>query len=161
MIVYPHQGVDRIRFGMSRTEVAGCLGAAPRHGRRGEYDLNDIDFFDTLGLKVSYDAADRCNALEFSRGFHTDLEYDGLKLFDASARDVRAWALARDPQLDPKDGFTSKALGLGMWADWIDEPDLEPDELRDAGAAFIIFRPGYYEEEQARLAASGLLPASG
>jgi len=55
-------------------------------------------------------------------------------------------------------GFTSKSLGLGMWAEWIDEPDLGPDELQDPGAAFIVFRPGYYEEEQARMVAAGLIP---
>lgn len=158
MIIVPHQGVNRTRFGMSRAEVAGSIGALARRGRRGEHDLSDLDFFDTLGIKVSYDANDRCNAIEFSRGFRTDLEYDGYRLFDHSAREVREWALARDPQLDPKDGFTSKSLGLGMWADWIDEPDLESDELLAPGAAFIIFRPGYYEEEQARMVAAGLVP---
>jgi hypothetical protein len=45
-----------------------------------------------------------------------------------------------------------------MWADWIDEPDLESDELLAPGAAFIIFRPGYYDEEQARMVAAGLVP---
>jgi hypothetical protein len=158
MIIDPHQGVNRTRFGMSRAEVAGSIGAPARRGRRGEHDLNELDFFDTLGVKVSYDANDRCNAIEFSRGFCTDLEYDGYRLFDHPAREVREWALAKDPQLDPTDGFTSKVLGLGMWADWIDEPDLEPNELLDPGMAFIIFRPGYYEEEQARMVAAASVP---
>jgi hypothetical protein len=157
MIVYPHQGVDRTQFGMSRTEVAGSIGAPVRRLRRGEYDLSDLDFFDTLGIKVNYDANERCNAIEFNRGFGTDLEYDGYHLFEHPAREVRVWALARDPQLDPEDGFDSRALGLGMWADWIDEPDLEPEMLLDPGMSFIIFRPGYYEEEQARMVAAGLV----
>jgi hypothetical protein len=160
MIVVAHHGVDGIRFGMSRGEVAACLGVEPERLRRGEYDLCDVDFFVTHGAKVGYDAEDRCNAIEFSRGFGIDLEYDGYRLFDHPAREVRDWALARDPLLDPKDGFISHVLGLGMWADWIDEPDLEPDELLNPGMSFIIFRPGYYEEEQARMVAAGLLPGS-
>ena len=158
MIIVPHQGVNRTRFGMSRAEVAGSIGALARRGRRGEHDLSDLDFFDAFGIKVSYDANGCCNAIEFNRWFGTNLEYDGYRLFDHPAREVRAWALAKDPQLDPKDGFTSKALGLGMWADWIDERDLEPDELLDPGMSFIIFRPGYFEEEHARMVAAGLLP---
>jgi hypothetical protein len=72
---------------------------------------------------------------------------------------VRAWALSRDPQLETVDGFTSKVLGLGMWADWIDETDLSASELAEPGASFIAFRPDYYEQERARMVAAGLLPA--
>ncbi len=158
MIINPHKGIDRTRFGMTRDEVASSIGALARRRRRSEYDLSDVDIFVTLGIKVTYDANDRCNAIEFNRGFGTDLEYDGYHLFDHPAREVRQWALARDPQLDPEDGFNSKALGLGMWADWIDEPDLEPEMELDPGMSFIIFRPGYYEEEQARMEAAGLVP---
>ena len=158
MIIYPHEGVGPIRLGMSRAEVAQALGVMPQRLRRSEYDLTELDFFDALGLKVGYDANERCNAIEFDRGFGIELEFDGYRLFGHPAREVRDWALAKDPQLDPKDGFTSKALGLGMWADWIDEPDLEPDELQDPGMSFIIFRPGYYEEEEARMVAAGLIP---
>jgi hypothetical protein len=158
IIVYPHQGVESLRFGMSRAETEDAVGMSPKRFVPNKYGL-EVDSFDELGLAVMYNQYGQCNAISFVRVPSVDVEYDGYRLFDHPAREVRAWALARDPQLDPKDGFTSKALGLGMWADWIDEPDLEPDELRDAGASFIIFRPGYYEEEQARLVASGVLPA--
>ena len=45
-----------------------------------------------------------------------------------------------------------------MGADWIDEPDLELDELEEPAQGFIVFRPGYYEEEHARMVATGLIP---
>lgn len=160
MIIYPHQGAGSIRFGMSRTDVERAVGVTPKRFVPNAYSL-EVDSFESLGLAVMYDQHELSNAISFVRGFGVELEYEGYRLFDHPAREVREWALARDPQLDPKDGFTSKALGLGMWADWIDEPDLESDELRDAGGAFIIFRPGYYEEEQARLVTSGLLPSGG
>lgn len=157
MTVYPHQGVDALRFGMTCAETERAVGMTPKRFVPNKYSL-EVDSFDELGLAVMYDEHGRSNAISFVRAPGVDVEYEGYRLFDHSAREVRVWALAKDPQLDPEEGFTSKALGLGMWADWIDEPDLEPDMLLDPGMSFIIFRPGYYEEEQARLVASGLLP---
>jgi hypothetical protein len=157
MIIHPHQGADRIRFGMSRDDVARVLGIAPRRFKSSIYSLEE-DFFQSMDLCVMYDEHGRCNAISFGRNLGTDLEYEGYRLFAHPARTVRDWALAKDPQLDRKHGFTSKVLGLGMWADWIDVPDLAPEELQEPAMSFIIFRPGYYEEEQARLAAAGLIP---
>ena len=157
MVVYPHQGVGPLRFGMTRAETERAVGMTPKRFVPNKYAL-EIDSFKELGLAVMYDQSGHSNAISFVRGFCVDLEYDGYRLFGHPAREVRAWALAKDPQLDPKDGFTSKALGLEMWADWIDESDLEPEMLVDSGMSFIIFRPGYYEEEQARMVAAGLVP---
>ncbi|MEO7592258.1 MAG: hypothetical protein ABI134_13670 [Byssovorax sp.] len=157
MVVHPHHGVGPLRLGMTRAETEHAVGMIPKRYVPNEYAL-EIDSFGVLGLVVMYDQGGYSNAISFVRGFGVDLEYEGYQLFAHPAREVRAWALAKDPQLDPKDGFTSKALGLEMWADWIDEPELEPDMLLDPGMSFLIFRPGYYEEEQARMAASGLLP---
>ncbi|WP_437484978.1 hypothetical protein WME75_46370 [Sorangium sp. So ce1014] len=156
MIVYPHEGVDRIRFGMPRADVERTLSIAPKRFKRNAYGLEE-DYFESLGLFVSYDERGSCDAVSVARGCGTDLDYDGYRLFAHPARDVRMWALLRDPQLDPKDGFNSKALGLGMWADWIDEPELEPDELLDPAASFIVFCPGYYEQAWTRMADSGLV----
>jgi len=160
MIVYPHQGVGPLRFGMSRAETERAVGRSPRRFVPSVYSL-EVDSFDELGITVLYDQHGRSNAISFVREPGVDVEYEGCRLFDHPAREVREWALAKDPQLDPKDGFTSKSLGLGMWAEWIDESDLEPDELLDPGMSFIIFRPGYYEEEHARKVAAGLVPEGG
>jgi hypothetical protein len=157
MVVHPHQGVGPLRFGMTRAEAERAVCMIPKRYVPNKYAL-EVDSFDDLGLAVMYDQSGHSNAISFVRNFGVNLEYDGYSLFDHPAREVREWALAKDPQLDPKDGFTSKALGLGMWADWIDESDLEPDELLDPGMSFIIFRPGYYEEEHARMVAAGLVP---
>lgn len=105
-----------------------------------------------------YDEHERCSAIGITRYVGVDLEYEGYHLFAHPAREVREWARVRDPGLDPKYGFTSRLLGLNMWADWIDTPDLEPDELQDPALSFLVFRPGYYEEEQARMIRAGLIP---
>jgi hypothetical protein len=157
MVVHPHQGVGPLRFGMTRAETERAVGITPKRFIPNKYAL-EVNSFDHLGLVVMYDQSGHSTAISFTRGFGVDLEYDGYRLFDHPAREVREWALAKDPQLDPTEGFTSKALGLGMWVDWVVESDLEPDELLDPGMSFIIFRPGYYEEEQARMVAAGLVP---
>ena len=96
-------------------------------------------------------------ASAFARDLGTVLEYDGYRLFDHPAQDVRSWARMRDPALDPADGFTSKFLGLSMWADWIDEADLPPEDLSAPAMSFLIFRDGYHEQERARLQVAGLV----
>lgn len=159
MIIYPHRGVDRIQFGMSRDEVERVMGVTPKRFTSSKYGLEE-DFFEALGLFVLYDEHGKVNAVSVGRRVGTDLEYDNYQLFAHPARAVRDWALSKDPDLDPKDGFTSKALGLTMGADWIDEPDLGPDELSDPAEGFVIFRPGYWEQERARIAAAGLLPGT-
>ena len=156
MTVHPHTGVGELRFGMSRADVQRILRIAPKRFKSSVYSLEE-DLFETLGMNVSYDEQGVCNAISVARGHATELEYNGYRLFAHPARVVREWARSWDPQLDPKDGFTSKLLGLGMWADWIDEAELDADELQDPAASFIIFRHGYYEEERARLASAGLI----
>ena len=109
------------------------------------------------GFAICYDANDRCCAIEFSRGI-SRVAYDGYELFEHPAYEVRDWARGRDPDLQNEDGFISTALGLSMYAPSIDEPDLDEEGRREPAQSFLAFRPGYYEEEQARMAAAGLVP---
>src|SRR5262245_32057889 len=128
MTIIPHQGAGNIRFGMTRAEVAQEIGRVPRRPRLGEYALSDIDFFEGQDFfGVDYDANDRCCAIQFSDGGARAV-YDGYDLFAHSAHEVRAWARGRDPALEDKDGFVSRALGLSMYAPLIDEPDLDEEE---------------------------------
>lgn len=147
MKVYPHQGIGEVRFNMSRGEVERAMGSAPKRYVRNA-PAPEEDFFEESGINVLYDKDGRCNAIGFGRGFNIDVEYDGYRLFAHPAGEVREWALAKDPSLDPTDGFTSKVLGLGMWSDWIDDTDLDSVQLKDPALSFLIFRPGYYEEDR-------------
>lgn len=151
MIVHPHQGVNDIRFGMSHDDVARAFGLPPNRYNDIFFPKADDDVFSSLGVVAHYDKDGNCNAIDFFRNFGIDLQYDGVHLFDHPARAVRRWAQEMDAELNPKYGFISKALGLGMWADWIDVTDLEPDELLEPAESFIIFRPGYFEEDKPQI----------
>lgn len=158
MIVYPHIGVGSIRFGMSRAEVLAATGAVPKRFRATKYELSDSEQFPQF--VVSYDEHERCNVVAFHRGINVPLEYDGYQLFGHSAREVREWARARDPQLNPEYGFISHVLGLSMGAEGIDVPDaeLEFGEMHEPAVSFLVFKPGYWEEERERLVKAGLVP---
>jgi hypothetical protein len=149
MTIHPHKGVDTIRFGMTREEVAAVIGQVPHRARRNQDDASDYDVFRKLGVFVYYDADDKCHAVEFTRD--ALVTYDGYELFAHPAHEARAWARARDQDLDDKDGFVSTALGLSMYAPSVDEPDLDDDERSEPAQSFLAFRPGYYEQERRRL----------
>jgi hypothetical protein len=97
-------------FRLTHGEVAGIIGQAPHRARRNQYDASDYDLFRALGVFIYYDADDKCQAVEFTRG--AKVSYDGYELFAHPAHEARAWARARDQNLDDKDGFVSSALGL-------------------------------------------------
>lgn len=144
-----HVGVGPIRFGASRQEVREALGRRVEAGKRHETDPG-FDACDELGILIHYDESDRCTAIEI--GQDGRVVYDGFGLFDHPAHEVRAWALARDPDLDPTNGFVSRALGLAMSATHIDEEDLEEEERNEPATSFLVFEPGYYEREWDRIA---------
>jgi hypothetical protein len=154
LTVYPHHGVHRIRFGMSRGDVELAMGIVPIRLKSSEFSLIE-DVFEPLGLNVIYDQADTAAAVSVTAGLGADLDYGGYHLFSHSAREVRNWARSRDPQLEQEYGFLSRALGLGMWADWIDVPDLDETQTRAPAASFTVFRRGYNEEEDVRLGGLG------
>ena len=147
--IFPHRGAGKITFGMTRRQVEEAVGAPPRRRTKlSKFDLSAIDFFDSFA--VYYDENDESCAIEFCRD-EVRVEYDGYELLAHPAGEVRAWARARDPNMEEKDGFVSSALGLSMYAPFIDEPDLDEEERGKPAQCFLAFRPGYYEEERKRL----------
>jgi hypothetical protein len=150
-IIIPHHGFGAVSFGMTRQEVAKALGREPKRGRRNQYDVSDYDYFENECFFAYYDAAERCCALEFTGESH--ILYDDYELFAHPALAVREWARQRDPDLESKDGFVSRALGLCMYAPLIDEPDLDDDEKQDPAQSFLVFRPGAYDEDRQRIEA--------
>ena len=148
-IIIPHHGFGAILFGTTRQEVAKALGQEPKRGKRNQYDVSDYDYFESEGFFAYYDAAERCCALEFSGESH--ILYEGYELFAHPELAVREWARQRDPDLESKDGFVSRALGLCMYAPLIDEPDLDDDEKQDPAQSFLVFRPGAYDEDRQRI----------
>jgi hypothetical protein len=147
--VIPHHGVGVISFDMTRQEIAKLLGQEPKRGRRNQHDVSDYDYFENECFFAYYDAANRFCALEFTSDAH--ISYDGYDLFAHPALAVREWARQRDPALESKGGFVSRALGLCMYAPLIDEPDLDDDEKQDPAQSFLVFRPGAYDEDRKRI----------
>ncbi|WP_394844974.1 hypothetical protein LZC95_48975 [Pendulispora brunnea] len=149
MTIIPHQGVGPILFGMTRDEVTRAIGRRPDHRhKRTELDVSESDFYDLF--VVSFDGSGVCYAVEFHVGAGR-LIYDGYDLFGHPASETRDWARSKDPNLEEDEGFVSKALGLSMYAPLIDVPDLDEDDRTAPGQGFMVFRPGYYEEEEEHL----------
>jgi hypothetical protein len=101
-------------------------------------------------MTTKYDVKDTSCAIEFSRG-GAEVSYDGYVLFAHSPSEVRAWARERDPELEEDLEFVSKRLDLSMHAPLIDEPDLDEQERAEPAQSFLVFRPGYHDEERERL----------
>jgi hypothetical protein len=128
--------------------VEETVGQTPRRKTLSAFELSAVDFFDAFA--VYYDPDDRCWAIELSR-LGPRAAYDGYQLFAHPAVEDRAWARARDPDMEDTDGFVSRTLGLSMYAPEIDEPDLDDEEQAMPAQCFLVFRPGYWEAERARL----------
>jgi len=139
--IIPHVGAGAIRFGMTRADVGDVVQGVAVRRRRNPRDASEYDFFREEGFFVYYDVADRCVAVEFGPGAR--VTYDSFELFGEAAHVALAWARSRDPDLVVKDGFVSKAMGLAMYAPWLEH---RPE-------SFMIFRPNYDEDEQRRMAA--------
>jgi hypothetical protein len=98
---------------------------------------------------VYYDVGDVCIAVEFTQ--RARVSYGAYELFAHPAHEARTWARARDQDLDDKDGVFSTALGLSMYAPFVDEADLDDEERAEPAQSFLAFRPGAYEEERERI----------
>lgn len=142
MKIIPHCGAGPIRFGMTRSEVEQAIGRTPIRRRRNEFEQSVHDYFEARGLFVYYDQEDKCNAAELT--CESDAEYEGIQLFAVPAIHVREWARQRDANIESKDGFVSRLLGLSMYAPMIDERDLEEGERNAPAQSFLVFKPESY-----------------
>lgn len=154
--IHRHRGVGPIVFGMSRKNVVGAMGEAPERGTRGVHDTWGYDYFPAIACFVYYGAdpsktkaGDEC-VVAVELASPARVSFEGFDLFAHPASDACEWARKLDPTLECADGFISRFLGLSMYAPLIDESDLNEDEARRPGESFMVFKPGYYEEELAR-----------
>jgi hypothetical protein len=138
MNIRTHLGLGPVTFGMTRDEVARAMGAVPRRFKKTVACTTLTDAFDPLGVQVFYDADDRVEALEVfapSRPSFGDLD-----LFNTPYVMLLEAARALDPDVQEDElGFTSNALGFGVYAEHKDTDPERPSE------GVIVFRKGYYE----------------
>lgn len=138
MNIRTHIGLGPVTFGMSRDEVAEAMGSAPRRFKKTVACTTLTDAFDQQGMQVFYDADDRVEALEVfapSRPSFGDLD-----LFCTPYTALTKAMRALDPDLQEDElGFTSNALGFGVYAEHKDTDPERPSE------GVIVFRKAYYE----------------
>ena len=141
-VIRPHRGVGLIEFGMCRADVCDALGGNPRAQRTNSYGLPPEDVFDSL--IIEYEPGGECCMIAVGSGFGP-LYYELHDLFSTSAVAAREWVRSIDSDIRTKDGFTSVALGLGMYAPWIDENDLSDEDRAQKAETFMVFRRGYHD----------------
>lgn len=127
-------GAGDLRFGMSRFAVRELFPEIPEQFFRG--DIEDTDYYSSLGLFVIYNAAEQCVALEFARPAYVTL--DKLDLLALSKKDAVA-RFKTEPNFE-KDasGYTSHHFGIGAYY----------EESKQAESV-IAFSGGYYDMQSA------------
>jgi hypothetical protein len=126
----PHLGADILRFGMSRSAIRAQLAETPTQFLRAE--VEDTDYYPSVGLFVIYQEGEICVALEFTRPARVLLS--GISLLPLSKKKALA-LFHEDATLTQDDaGWTSYQQGIGAYY----------EESRRA-ETIIAFSPGYYE----------------
>jgi hypothetical protein len=133
-----HIGLGPVTFGMARKDVEVAMGSMPRRFKKTVACTTLTDAFDLQGLQVFYDEQDRVEALEVFSPARP--HFGDLDLFSTPYAALVEIMRAQDPDLQEDElGFTSNALGFGVYAEHKDEDPERPSE------GVIVFRKGYYE----------------
>lgn len=108
-IVEPTIGVDRIRFGMSRSEICSVLGEPKRQFKKTKFSESLTDDFGSF--HVFYNKDDRCEAIEIFEGIQVMV--NGETLFPQAADIVKSCPIVFT---DEEDGFYSVEYSIGFYA---------------------------------------------
>jgi hypothetical protein len=132
--IIPHVGVGPVRFGMTRRQVQTAL-AVPAEPFSRSSGSAPADLFKSIWAVAYYSDEDQLEAIEFA--LPQQINIAGLNLTTATIADSIREVLALDPEaeLEPS-GFTSKALGAGIWTE---------GEMHDPPQSVIVFARGYYD----------------
>ena len=129
--VVPHEGVAPVRLGMARAECRAVMPEAPRTFRKGPGDGGDTDAFHSSAFQVFYDAEDRVEYIELSRGSEVDPQLDGVSVLEVAADEAVAHVrrLAEFDADDPEVGYSYvfPDLDVAFWRPVIPESDDDPD----------------------------------
>jgi hypothetical protein len=134
--ITPHIGAGAFRFGMSRAAIRTQVDEVAQPFLRG--GVEDTDYYPSLGLFVLYDAAETCEALEFTRPARVLL--GGISLLALSKKKALA-LFAADPALaQDRAGYTCYQQGIGAYY-----------EGSQRAESVIAFPPGYYDKTTEKL----------
>ena len=81
--IRPLDGVGALKFGLLRSEARLLLGPPTTTFRKGPFESNDADAYDTLGLHLNFDPADRLESVD-AWGPST-IRFDDLPLLNVDA----------------------------------------------------------------------------
>jgi hypothetical protein len=128
--ITPHLGANTLHFGMSRTALRTQLAGTPERFLRG--NIEDTDYYPSLGLFILYNDSELCVALEFTRPARVLV--NGVSLLPLPKK--KAMALFQtDSTLEQDDaGWTSYQQGVGAYY-----------EEAQRAESVIAFSSGYYE----------------
>jgi len=137
MDVNSYVGAGAVRFGMGREAVRAAMGAAHTCFKRVP-TATESDAFDGEGVHVEYDVDGACVSVEmFSPSVPM---FQGRRLVGVPYREVRDWLRSQDPAAEEDGaGITSRALGVGVYAESAAKASDEPVE------SAIAFCRGYYD----------------
>ena len=136
-------GAEPIRFGMTQQDVRNALPGPVRSFRRTPAVKVPSDHFVDLGVIVNYKVPGVVESIEFS--IPANPIFRGLALFKQTLDQARSFLLSQDPELELDDaGFTSHALGVGVYALMDDPEEEDPGEM----LSIIAFEEGYYGTAQ-------------
>jgi hypothetical protein len=139
--IRPYIGVGPILFGMTAEEVRSTLDCAYKEFKRGPFAKTITDSFQPIGVFVCYNVERKCNAIEMGRPAQPF--YAGHELLSDSFEKASELMLGFDPEVVFRDdGFTSFALGIGMYA-----PSCRKDRLLPVESV-IAFQRGYYDTKK-------------
>ena len=135
--VLSHVGIGPLTFGMTREEVEHAVGSRPHRFRKTLACATLTDAFDGAGMHVYYDDQDRVEAIElFAPARPTFNDHD---LHNMPYSSLIAAIRILDPEVQEDElGFTSNALGFGVYTEAKDTQPEQPAE------AVIVFRKDYY-----------------
>ena len=129
--VVPHEGVAPVRLGMARAECRRVMPEAPRTFRKGPGDGGGTDAFHSSAFQVFYDAQDRVEYIELSRGPEVDPQLAGVSVLEVAADEAVAHVrrLAEFDADDPEVGYSYvfPDLDVALWRPVIPESDDDPD----------------------------------
>jgi hypothetical protein len=147
--IFPLEGVNTIKFGMSVNDVRGRMsGDFEVFRRAGAFEPamldHPSDFYQDAGVFCYYDKSGHLDAIEFARRARPLL--GGVDIFELSIGEATALLAKLDPEVDVHyEGAISYALSLAVWS-----PEASDDQNAPL-QSILTGRAGYYDEDVTEL----------
>lgn len=137
--IQPFNLIGPIQLGMTRQAIHERLGEPLKFLKTKSDTSIPVDAYNKHGFHIYYDDDEKCEAIEMFDP--AQVSFEKKKLIGTPYQEVKEYFVKKDEYLEEdKAGFTSKMLGIGVYAPLAGKEPQEPTE------GVIVFRKGYYEE---------------